>query len=115
MRSTIRIGQRCGMSFWISAVDRTTPSRLSGSSARLAAGASVNKSSGIGSRSGCCRGRQERRAAHTVEQVRGELSVEEGCIFEQRAMKRHVGHDAVDNELIDCVAGARDGLVTVAA
>src|SRR3954468_14885440 len=132
IRSTIRIGQRCGISFWISAVDRTTPSRCSGLSAlpvpwaaggvgdvstpiRSVAGASVKKASWHSHRSGRGRRVQERGAADPVEQIGCEFSAEEGFVLQQGSMQRQVRHQTVNNYLVECVARASDRLVPVTA
>src|SRR5689334_15206553 len=128
IRSTSRNGQRCGINASISRVVWTVPGWASGSVAGVGGGAVAvsvtwdSKSSGqvcratgwprgrvlAGTHSRPCRGREDRRSADPVEQVRRHLAVEEGVRSEQRPVDRDVRHDALEQEVVERDAGPGD-------
>src|SRR5918995_1671394 len=121
IRSTSRNGQRCGMSRSMSAVDSVVGGASVTSISSGVSGGSVaarDDRTG-GSCAGLHRappgsgrpggGGREGRAAHAVEQVRRERSVDERLGPEQRLVDGGVGHEAVDHQLVERHAAARDG------
>src|SRR5687767_2590967 len=95
IRSTISIGQRCGISASISRVVCTVPGVASGSV------------TGSGSRSR--RRSEERRATDSVEEIRGHAALEERLVLEQRPMDLDVRDHALDEQLLQRGPAAGDG------
>src|SRR5450759_2447442 len=89
IRSTSRNGQRCGMSFSISRVERTVATAVS---------VTLGSSSGGRARS-AARGGDERRGANTIEQVRGHAAIHEDLVREDGAVQLDVRCDPVDEQL----------------
>src|SRR4051812_19001925 len=47
------------------------------------------------------RGREERRAPDPIEEVRGHPALEERLVRQEGLVDRHVGHDALEHELVE--------------
>src|SRR5664279_2137215 len=99
LRSTSRNGQRCGMSFWI----WVAVSRIAGGGVSVMVSLSfpMMTDSAPG-------GRQERSAAHTVEQVGGEHAIHEWLAVDDRPVECDVGHDALHDQLVEGDPGTLD-------
>src|SRR3990170_6434227 len=97
IRSTMRIGQRCGMSASISRVVWTVS--VTG---RLRFGLGSSGGSGPGG------GRQEGGAPEPVEEVRRHPAVEECLVEEQRLVDLDVRREAVHDELVESSPAASD-------
>src|SRR5439155_4369488 len=99
IRSTISIGQRCGISASISRVEWIVPWK--GVSAIPGAGVGLARVSVIGTSSRSRRRCEERPAPHPVEEVRRHVAVEEGLVPEECLVDLDVRREALDEELVE--------------